>query len=57
MTEEPLKDVSHRPRYIIKRKDPCPQCGSHEAIVDNEAQEVVCKKCGLVLNEDADTLG
>jgi len=20
MTEEPLKDVSHRPRYIIKRK-------------------------------------
>jgi ribosomal protein S27E len=57
MTEEPLKDVSHRPRYVINRKDPCPQCGSHEAIVDNEAKEVVCKKCGLVLNEDADTLG
>jgi transcription elongation factor Elf1 len=57
MTEEPIKNLSHRPRYVKRLQKPCPQCGSYEAVVDNEAGEVVCKKCGLVLNEDADTLG
>jgi ribosomal protein S27E len=57
MTEEPLKNVSHRQRYILKIKDPCPQCGSNEAVVDRETGEIICKKCGLVLSQNADPLG
>jgi transcription elongation factor Elf1 len=57
MTEPPDRNIVHRPRYMKRLKKPCPQCGSYEAVVICAVGEVVCKKCGLVLNQNADTLG
>jgi ribosomal protein L37AE/L43A len=57
MTEPPDRNIVHRPRYIKRLQKRCPQCGSYEAIVDREVGEIICRKCGLVLNEGADTLG
>jgi len=33
----------------IKNLAGCPECGSHEAVLDEETYEIICKKCGLVL--------
>ncbi len=38
-------------------KKPCPQCGSQNIMVDYRHGELVCQKCGLVLEEEILDLG
>jgi hypothetical protein len=47
----PDRNIVHRPRFQIRLKTPCPECGCMEAIGDTENGEVFCKRCGLVLNK------
>jgi ribosomal protein S27AE len=51
MSQEPIRDNISRIRFLVRLKKPCPECGSADAIVDNEAGEIICKKCGLVQNK------
>jgi len=47
----PDRNIVHRPRFQIRLKTPCPECGCKEAIGDGENGEVCCKRCGLVQNK------
>ena len=53
MTQPPDRNIIHRVRCEIRLEKPCPECGSQTA-VKIESGELVCKKCGLVLNRHSE---
>ena len=43
--------------YNAERRTVCPECGSEELIGDYERAEVVCARCGLVIDENLVDMG
>jgi transcription elongation factor Elf1 len=59
LTNEPKRRVQKKPRVQVSANDPdiCGLCNSDVILFDAEANETVCSKCGVVIQENAESLG
>ena len=52
-----VEDRRQRDVYDDSKQTVCPECGSEELIGDYERAEVVCARCGLVIDENLVDMG
>ncbi len=47
-----INEIGRTADESVENQITCPQCGSEDLIVDYEKAELVCNKCGLVIDEN-----